>query len=97
MYVGWLHEVLHLHAFSWNILLYHVEPILFKRPSLMLVFALTIIMISAQFTAYSYIEPFSLNIAHFSSAQTTTLLLIYGAAGFLGSYLFGKFGAYNVC
>lgn len=67
--------------------------ILFKRPSLMLVFALTIIMISAQFTAYSYIEPFSLNIAHFSSAQTTTLLLIYGAAGFLGSYLFGKFGA----
>lgn len=68
--------------------------ILFKRPSLMLVFALTIIMISAQFTAYSYIEPFSLNIAHFSSAQTTTLLLIYGAAGFLGSYLFGKFGAH---
>lgn len=67
--------------------------ILFKRPSLMLVFALTIIIISAQFTAYSYIEPFTLNIAHFSSAQTTTLLLIYGAAGFLGSYLFGKFGA----
>ncbi len=24
--------------------------------------------------------------------QTTTLLLIFGAAGFLGSYLFGKFG-----
>lgn len=68
--------------------------ILFKRPSLMLVFALTIIMISAQFTAYSYIEPFTLNIAHFSSTQTTTLLLIYGAAGFLGSYLFGKFGAH---
>ena len=68
--------------------------ILFKRPSLMLVFALTIIMISAQFTAYSYIEPFTLNIAHFSSVQTTTLLLIYGAAGFLGSYLFGKFGAH---
>ncbi|OTG63243.1 sugar transporter [Acinetobacter sp. ANC 4470] len=67
--------------------------ILFKRPSLMLVFALTVIMISAQFTAYSYIEPFTLNIAHFSSSQTTTLLLVYGAAGFLGSYLFGKFGA----
>ncbi|MFW1859912.1 sugar transporter [Acinetobacter defluvii] len=63
----------------------------FKRPALMMVFALTIIVITAQFTAYSYIEPFALNIAHFSSAQTTTLLLIYGAAGFLGSYLFGKF------
>lgn len=64
-----------------------------KRPSLMMVFALTIIIITAQFTAYSYIEPFSLNIAHFSSAQITALLLIFGGAGFFGSYLFGKFGA----
>ena len=66
--------------------------LLIKRPSLMMVFALTIIVITAQFTAYSYIEPFALNIAHFSSIQTTTLLLIFGAAGFIGSYLFGKFG-----
>ena len=63
-----------------------------QRPSLMIVFALTIIVITAQFTAYSYIEPFALNIAQFSSSQTTSLLLIYGAAGFFGSYLFGKFG-----
>lgn len=62
-----------------------------KRPALMMVFALTIIVITAQFTAYSYIEPFALNIANFSSSQTTSLLLIYGAAGFFGSYLFGKF------
>ena len=66
--------------------------ILFKRPSLVMVFALTIIMITAQFTAYSYIEPFTLNIAHFSSIQTTTLLLTYGAAGLIGSYLFSQFG-----
>lgn len=64
-----------------------------QRPSLMIVFALTIIIITAQFTAYSYIEPFSLNIAQFSSTQTTSLLLIYGGAGLIGSFLFGKLGA----
>lgn len=63
-----------------------------QRPSLMIVFALTIIVITAQFTAYSYIEPFTLNIAQFTSAQTTTLLLCFGSAGLLGSFLFGKFG-----
>ncbi|WOE30850.1 MULTISPECIES: sugar transporter [unclassified Acinetobacter] len=65
--------------------------ILVKRPSLMLIFALVVIIISAQFTAYSYIEPFALDIAALSSQQTTTLLLIYGGAGFIGSYLFGRF------
>lgn len=64
-----------------------------KRPSLMMVFALTVIMITAQFTAYSYIEPFTLSVAHFASTQTTTLLLIYGGAGLIGSFLFGKLGA----
>lgn len=64
-----------------------------RRPSLMIVFVLTILIITAQFTAYSYIEPFSLNIAHFSSQQTTTLLLLYGGAGLIGSFLFGKLGA----
>lgn len=62
-----------------------------QRPALLLTFALTVVMVTAQFIVYSYIEPFSAQIAQFDSLQTTQFLFIYGAAGFLGSYLFGYF------
>ncbi|MFP5073591.1 sugar transporter [Neisseria sp. WLZKY-1] len=65
-------------------------PVLAKRKSLMLLYAFTILMITAHFTAYSYIEPFALQSARFAPQQATLLLLVYGAAGFAGSYLFGR-------
>lgn len=65
-------------------------PILMKRPALMLLFITTVIVVVAQFTAYSYIEPFTDEIAHFTSDQTTTLLLVYGGSGILGSILFSR-------
>lgn len=66
-------------------------PILFKRPSLVLLFIVTVLVVTAQFTAYSYIEPFVTEIAKFTSDQTTTLLLMYGGSGILGSILFSRF------
>jgi DHA1 family L-arabinose/isopropyl-beta-D-thiogalactopyranoside export protein-like MFS transporter len=69
----------------------HSLKLFLQRPALLITFALTVIMISAQFTVYSYIEPFSLHITQLNSVQTTQFLFIYGAAGFLGSYLFGLF------
>lgn len=66
-------------------------PILFKRPALMMLFIITVVVVIAQFTAYSYIEPFTTEIARFTSDQTTTLLLVYGGAGILGSILFSRF------
>ena len=65
-------------------------PSLFKRRNLMLLYAMTVLIITAHFTAYSYIEPFVLQIGHFKAEQVTIVLSLYGLAGFAASYLFGQ-------
>ena len=68
-------------------------PSLFKRRNLMLLYAMTVLIITAHFTAYSYIEPFVLQSGGFKAEQVTIVLSLYGLAGFAASYLFGKWFA----
>lgn len=68
-------------------------PLLVKRKNLMLLYGFTILIITAHFTAYSYIEPFVLQIGGFKPEQVTIVLGLYGAAGFVALFVFGKWFA----
>jgi len=59
---------------------------------LMSLYLLIAIVVTGHYTAYSYIEPFVQNIAGLSANFATLLLLILGAAGIIGSIVFGKLG-----
>lgn len=66
-------------------------PVLMKRPMLMGLYLLVIMIITAHFTAYSYIEPF-LNLEGGLGAEIATMiLLVFGLAGIVASLLFNRF------
>lgn len=65
-------------------------PILVCRPRLICLYLLVLIMISAHFTVYSYIEPYIIHVAGFSNQFATWILFVFGTAGFCSSQLFSK-------
>lgn len=67
-------------------------PQLFRRPALVSIYLLTAVVVTAHYTAYSYIEPFVNTVAGRSANFATLLLLVLGGTGIIGSVLFGKLG-----
>ncbi|WP_313107869.1 sugar transporter [Atlantibacter sp.] len=67
-------------------------PVLFRRPALVSIYLLTVVVVTAHFTAYSYIEPFVQTVAGLSENVATFLLLVLGFTGIIGSAIFGKLG-----
>ena len=66
-------------------------PVLLRRPALMAIYAALVVVVTAQFTVYSYIEPFVQVVAGFAPHVTTVVLLLFGSMGIAGSVLFGAY------
>lgn len=65
-------------------------PILAKRPLLIGLYATTVIIVSAHFTAYTYIEPFMVQIGELDPNLATIILLVFGVSGITASVIFNR-------
>ncbi|MFM2477914.1 sugar transporter [Celerinatantimonas sp. MCCC 1A17872] len=63
-------------------------PVLFRRPALVSVYILALLVVTAHYSAYSYIEPFIEQIARLSSQFATSILFVFGIAGIAASFMF---------
>ena len=65
-------------------------PRILKNPALIGVYVLTALAFTANFTAYSYIEPFMAQVAKMPESEITFTLTLFGVAGILASVFFSK-------
>ena len=72
-------------------------PLIFKRKALVSLYLLTATLVTAHFIAYTYIEPYLLQISNFSAGLATLALLIYGLAGIVGSIIYSKTNEAGFC
>ncbi|NLJ92953.1 MAG: sugar transporter [Aeromonadales bacterium] len=67
-------------------------PELLKNPLLVCLYLLILLVFTAHYTAYSYIEPFMRQVGSVSENAATLVLLLFGVAGIMGSIIFSRWG-----
>lgn len=65
-------------------------PTLFRKPTLVLLYLVTILVVSAHFTSYTYIEPFIQGVNHASASRITYILILFGSAGIPAAICFNR-------
>ena len=66
-------------------------PGLLRNPALLSLYLLAVVVVTAHFIAFTYIEPFVQDIAGLSHNFATLLLLTFGLAGIIGSVIFSRY------
>lgn len=65
-------------------------PELLKNPLLVCLYLFCFVVFTADYAAYSYIEPFMSKIGAISDNLVTFILLLFGGAGLIGSVIFSR-------
>lgn len=60
-----------------------------KKPNVIIGLALTLLIVTGHFSAYTFVRPVLQEISKFSDASIGALLLIYGVFGILGNFVLG--------
>ena len=66
-------------------------PELLKNPLLVCLYLFCFVAFTADYAAYSYIEPFMIKIGAISENLVTFILLLFGGAGLIGSVIFSRY------
>ncbi|KAG8152446.1 sugar transporter [Burkholderia catarinensis] len=61
-----------------------------RKPALVALYAITVLVVSAHFTSYTYIEPFVQSVNHASSSRITYVLILFGVAGMPAAICFNR-------
>ncbi|ALF60568.1 sugar transporter [Psychrobacter urativorans] len=67
-------------------------PELLKNPLLVCLYMFCFVVFTADYAAYSYIEPFMREVGSISENLVTFVLLLFGGAGLIGSVMFSRWG-----
>ncbi|MEM5366067.1 sugar transporter [Paraburkholderia azotifigens] len=65
-------------------------PVLLRNPTLMCLYLVTLLLVTAHFTAYTYVEPFIQHVNHASNSRITFILTLFGAAGIPAALCFNR-------
>lgn len=65
-------------------------PSLLRNRTLIAIYVMTVLIASAYYVGYSYIEPFMAQVAGMDNGLITVALVLFGVAGMAGSYLFSR-------